>query len=672
MDGSSSSGGFSQIPSGGLNSRPASGGYNDSEQSGGGGGAGVGGQRDPHVKINQIVQAFFWKAAMIIIERRIPTTLYTSSRTGEKMVNRWFNIELDEIDTLKKDCEYWRHTDAYSHPKPMIVEVYLDTSELSATQALVILDSRGSRWNVNEALESAASRAGLNMSYKGGPIVLERWKIALSPPHDINPNMEAPSVYKQAIILFRTLWSYINLMPVWKFKKKLAKTVLHSSILKLGIRIMDSDEHAEASRRWDGLRVPLFPGESNQVTEEHAFEKVESPAGNMNISVSFRRNCDFKVDESEALLSSQFINLDEHYFRPTRHQRTASQPTNFPPPPRLSGEAGSLPAHLASRESPHSNPQNHYGSLSSFHNYNTGTSASPLSQLRGIDMHRAASSNGSPASAMRSVNGSNSSLPRGATGTDPKPADRRASISSSFQPFKAPSLSSSPAPGTDYAPARMGTPASLRSRGGIGGISGTSYGVTGSGTSYTAGGAYKSSTPDNQSGIPIGSQPMTRIASSFGSRRPRNISTSAREADDNNSSGGASYSSSMAAPGSGLYSNPNNSNPYTAGSGGGANPLSFEEDLEITAFLNLMADGQKTQLKSFGPAAAKNRQTELDSLSKFREMRDSQAVLADSMNSSVLLQQQQPAGSVGSGAGGSSLGKTPHTPIIPSRLSNHT
>lgn len=90
-----------------------------------------------------------------------------------------FNIELDEIDTLKKDCEYWRHEDAYSHPKPMIVEVYLDTSELSATQALVILDSRGSRWNVNEALESAASRAGLNMSYKGGPIVLERWKIAL-------------------------------------------------------------------------------------------------------------------------------------------------------------------------------------------------------------------------------------------------------------------------------------------------------------------------------------------------------------------------------------------------------------------------------------------------------------------------------------------------------------
>jgi hypothetical protein len=86
MDGSSSSGGFSQIPSGGLSSRPASGGYNDSEQSGGGG---AGGPRDPHVKINQIVQAFFWKAAMIIIQRRIPTTLYTSNRTGEKMVNRW-------------------------------------------------------------------------------------------------------------------------------------------------------------------------------------------------------------------------------------------------------------------------------------------------------------------------------------------------------------------------------------------------------------------------------------------------------------------------------------------------------------------------------------------------------------------------------------------------------
>lgn len=35
------------------------------------------------------------------------------------------------------------------------------------------------------------------------------------------------------------------------------------------------------------------------------------------LNVNYRRNCDFKVEDSERDLSAQFIDMDEQYFTPT-------------------------------------------------------------------------------------------------------------------------------------------------------------------------------------------------------------------------------------------------------------------------------------------------------------------------------------------------------------------
>lgn len=69
----------------------------------------------------------------------------------------------------------------------MIIETYLDATDLTANQSLVILDGEGKRWNVNEALDTAAARTGVNTgSRKGGrgggsrhEVVLERWTVEL-------------------------------------------------------------------------------------------------------------------------------------------------------------------------------------------------------------------------------------------------------------------------------------------------------------------------------------------------------------------------------------------------------------------------------------------------------------------------------------------------------------
>lgn len=69
----------------------------------------------------------------------------------------------------------------------MIIETYLDATDLTANQSLVILDTEGKRWNVNEALDTAAARAGVNTgSRRGGrasgsrhEVILERWIVDL-------------------------------------------------------------------------------------------------------------------------------------------------------------------------------------------------------------------------------------------------------------------------------------------------------------------------------------------------------------------------------------------------------------------------------------------------------------------------------------------------------------
>lgn len=46
------------------------------------------------------------------------------------------------------------------------------------------------------------------------------------------------------------------------------------------------------------------------------------------LNVTYRRNCDFRVEDSERDLSAQFIDMDEHFFTPTmaKYQQEYTRP----------------------------------------------------------------------------------------------------------------------------------------------------------------------------------------------------------------------------------------------------------------------------------------------------------------------------------------------------------
>ncbi|CUS13000.1 unnamed protein product [Tuber aestivum] len=689
MDGSgtsSGSGGFTNVPpgGGGGHSRGASHGGYSSGASGasagnGGGGGGGGGERTNRDKVNQIIQAFFMKAAMIIIQTRSQTRPLVS-KNGVKKVNKWFNIELDETDSFRRELDLWRCGDSFEpRPPPLIIETYLDTRDLTTSQSLVILDAEGKKWNVDEATDAAAARAGLNAgprrSVRGGPagheVILERWTVELGAPFDVALAPELPVVYKKGIVMFRALYSYAGLMPTWKFRRRLSKSKLNPSALKVNCRVINGNDYSHPPKDLDLLYVPLCQGEGN-VVETYQIEKVDSPAGSIKVGVSYRQNCDFRVDDSEALLSSQFLNLDEQFFGPPPAPRDPSQPAVR--------EMNSLPS-AGMNQPPRSEFNQTYGSLSSFHQQGANPiGASPLSALRSAaEMADRASPAGSPVerptAGLRSMHGSKASL----RSVDGGGTQRRSSVSF-MQPFKSPSLSASPANSDQVASSprtslnRMSTPVAPlhRQRPSLGAMPPLSNKMPPQ-PSFEQISAQHAVPISNTGSSPLVAQPMTRITSSFGSRRPRIASGASRTDDDNNSSGKASYSSS-AAPGSGLY----------AETGANSN-----EDLQIRDFMKLLANAQNQTLKSFGSSSgeASSKRTG-NALSKYQKMRDSHMSMADSFSSSLLLQPSSTSPLTSSRhfsnvpamipstefSSSSSPGKpisphTPHTPAIPSRLS---
>jgi autophagy-related protein 13 len=591
-----------------------------------------------------------------------------------------FNVELDETDITREDLRIWRNCDAIDNrPLVMIIEIYIDTEELTNNQSLVIIDEHGSRWDVEDALSaSSSSPTGAINQPARSEVVLERWQIRLGEPSQELPTDLAqvlPRTYKNSIVLYRSLFTFAKLLPAWKLSKKLSKPRTAHSPPRLKYRIR-AEPQPWIARKGDPLTLPLYET-TDRVTEDFMFDPIESPAGSLFVQVSYRSSCDFRITDSEALLSSHFMGMDEQFFEPSLGRKGAAGQGEKDHVTR-GGEPGSLPPKkLDPVERPTQGQA--YGSMSTFHQVGPPPSSSPLSALRAArDMGSQSPTDQqspNPPSIHRSTQGSRSSL----RSTDGAPSmGRRPSVS--FMPFKTPSLSASPlqtdqliaslprgSAGKTSAlgalaearnPSSMGPPPSVASR-----SSPTVQGLA----------------PTSSSSSSPKPAPLARYSSSFGHRKAKlSVSGGSRTEDDNNSSGKASITSSSAQPGSGILAE-----------GGGASSGSMPtDDDNISEFLKML--DQKKDLKSFrtphdrDAVDAYTKRTTA-ALTKFQRMRDSNAALSESMSSSLLLHRSSSSSSrqlssvppmvAGTSVStSSSPGKpisphTPHTPAIPSRLS---
>lgn len=617
--------------------------------------------------MRQVVQHFFTKAALTVVSSRVslPPSFHQTSRKIRS--DRWFNLVVDDSDLIAHEVALWATSDfTEPRPPPLFIEIFLDAGELTRNQTLVINDDRGRKWDALAAIENMASARGVPKNWqKTSPrIVLERWKIHLGQPEDVPRSFfdPMPNVYKKGVVLFRSLYTYLRILPAWCFGRRLAERQASLSSLRPVHRIFSCEEDAYPA---DMLHLPLYPS-AELTTRGHRFVPVLSPAGPLSIDVTYRVNCDFRVGESEALLSSHFLGLES---QDPYGREAGSLPVDKPNFSRLPG------------------PTQAYGSLSTFHQADLRAGTSPISALRAAgDLNDGSPTDSQLPKVRPDHRHSLGSRPPGKAAEGSPNLPRRVSVS--FQPFKAGSLSSSPVPG-------ISSPLLPRPSSGEVSNAGSGQGHSRNRSSQTsvavvaARSSQSFQPPSSEVAVASSTSaspkapPMSRYSSSFGHRRSRFSSgggASSRNDEDNTSSGKASQASSNQ-PGSGLMAE---------GEGGSSTSVHTEED-NISDFISLLE--QKKDLKSFNKSddASRDASTRRTSaaLSRFQKLRDSHTALTDSLSSSVMAQPTPSPGTSSRNASGnppmlagtsvstsSSPSKplsphTPHTPAVPSRLSTN-
>ncbi|KAK3384575.1 autophagy-related protein 13-domain-containing protein [Lasiosphaeria ovina] len=635
-----------------------------------GDGSDTGPSKESIKKLDQIIQNFYYKAAVLILQSRLNLTPDGGKNAGRP--NKWFQIDTDDISEFRDELRVYKTSGSFENrPPPMIIETYLDASRLSNNQSLVVVDEYGKRWDVLEALNSSESssddgskRKPRQQQKRNTEIILERWRVELkcipSDQDEFGPSL--PTIYKRSIVFFRSLFVATRIMPCWKYSQQaLAKSIHPALEVKCRV-LMAEPEHSG----FDPLRQPFYDG--RDVVTDYVFGDLEVPVGRFYASVTYRNDCNFRVDDAESLLSSRFMGVDENFFKPSISQRRDHQRSDS------YAEVGSLPANRHGRGA--QEPLQTYGSLSTFHGAGAlGTS--PISALKAVRPigSDTSSPTGSQATSLEQTDPPNSLPIRRPSLRSHDGSGRRQSVS--FHPFKAGSLSGSPrVPDLDQPPSpqSLTRPSTLSS---------FTHGRTRS--SLTAGMAASlrggpAAVPIDVPPVSASPRPTSRYSSSFTHRRSRPSFGGHSKGDDDQGSSGKQSLSSSAQPGSGLL----------AEAGGAASSGSFAtDDDNISEFLKVL-ESRKT-LQSFEPnkkgesSAAKRTAAQL---SKFQLMRESNNVLTESMTSSTHLHRSSSSSSrqltnvpsmmnPASISAGSSPGKplsphTPHTPAIPSRLSENS
>ncbi|KAI8235683.1 Autophagy-related protein 13 [Colletotrichum sp. SAR 10_99] len=280
---------------------------------------GAGPPADAVKKLDQIIQNFHTKAASVVLQSRINLKpAYHTRGPGSKKLNKWFQIETEEFDDFKDELRIWRNCGGFENtPPPLIIETYLDTSRLTPSQSLVIVDENGKRWDVMEALNSSDSSddGRPTPAKRNTEVILERWRIELKtiPTNDLDDfGPTLPTIYKKSIVFFRSLYAAARILPVWKFSQHSLGKGVHP-LLEPRCRIRTGEPESDGI---DRLRHPLYDGRPDVVTD-YVFGDLEIPVGRFYASVTYRNECNFRVDDSESLLSSRFMGVDENFFKPS-------------------------------------------------------------------------------------------------------------------------------------------------------------------------------------------------------------------------------------------------------------------------------------------------------------------------------------------------------------------
>ncbi|KAG8925499.1 hypothetical protein FRC00_003919 [Tulasnella sp. 408] len=285
-------------------------------------------------------------------------------QTGPK-VDKWFNLETPDLDTFKPTLEIFKQisttfpiapVEIATDPPPLIIQVLLSIPQPSYNKVLV--------------LNHGDNRTRIDPTPRY--ILLESWRVDItrripkshgtasstssSSSFSTSSNssfydVELPTVYKQSIALFRSVYTLLRVLPTWKLYRRLRrKRTGPGSGMTLELRVEVPSQSASSSAASSvvdlppvvdsipiiGFDVPLSQHPRANKVESRVFSSIPSPLGELSLSLKYRVETNFALESLESLLSAGLVSPDiqTDLFAPIElFPVSPDPPPNYPKPP---------------------------------------------------------------------------------------------------------------------------------------------------------------------------------------------------------------------------------------------------------------------------------------------------------------------------------------------------
>ncbi|KAK6936587.1 Autophagy-related protein 13, N-terminal [Dillenia turbinata] len=262
-------------------------------------------------KMEQIVSQFLLKALHIILDSRIPSLRPNDRRIGDvslvsraKKSDKWFNLALGDRPLALENLNFWHR----NWMDPMIIDIILVHGGLNSSSTSNL---------------SAVLRPGLGAT----PVetIIERWVVQYESPRFMSAQHGEGSssykrTYKKSIILFRSLYSTMRLLPAYRIFRQLSSSS----------QSFDFDIIYKVS----SFTIP-FTGPEVEIMKQYSFLPVEALPGRLNVTVTYRPslsefNLTHSVSLAPQIIADYVGSPTTDPMRAFRPRDKRAQPTSLP------------------------------------------------------------------------------------------------------------------------------------------------------------------------------------------------------------------------------------------------------------------------------------------------------------------------------------------------------
>ncbi|CAN4089422.1 unnamed protein product [Withania somnifera] len=248
-------------------------------------------------RFEQIIAQFLLKALHIVLECRVPS-IRPNGRSGEvKKSDKWFHLVLGDRPAVLDNLNFWHR----NLMEPMIIDIILVQEKPSSLS------------------EHSSGIAGAYTE-----TIIERWVVQYEYMRTMVPQIGDSSykkTYKKSIILLRTIYSLMRLLPAFKAFRKLSSS-----------QCCDFDIIYKVS----SFSAP-FSRSEEELMQHYTFTPVDAQQGRLCISVTYLEDLsDFNLETSASFppaIITDYVGsplADPMRSFPSSTSDKGGHPTSFP------------------------------------------------------------------------------------------------------------------------------------------------------------------------------------------------------------------------------------------------------------------------------------------------------------------------------------------------------